>query len=125
MLELDGKALGKPVSAAEATARWHEMSGRAGTLHTGHCVIDASSGREAARTDGAVVRFARPSDHQIEKYVASGEPLQVAGAFTLEGRSAPFIDGIEGDAGTVRGLSLRVLRELLSELGVDLVDLWD
>lgn len=124
MLELDGAALGKPGSAAEAMQRWRQMSGRAGVLHTGHCVIDTGTGREAAATDGAIVRFGHPSDRELAAYAATGEPLQVAGAFTLEGRSAPWIDGIEGDAGTVRGLSLPVLRRLLAELGVELVDLW-
>jgi septum formation protein len=124
MLEMNGAALGKPDSPAEAIQRWREMSGRAGVLHTGHCVIDVGTGREASATDGAIVRFGRPSDRELEAYVASGEPLQVAGAFTLEGRSAPWIDGIEGDAGTVRGLSLPVLRRLLAELGVELIDLW-
>ena len=124
MLELDGAALGKPVSPAEAMQRWRQMSGRAGVLHTGHCVIDTSTGREAAATDGAIVRFGQPSDRELAAYAESGEPLHVAGAFTLEGLSAPWIDGIEGDAGTVRGLSLPVLRRLLAELGVELIDLW-
>ena len=124
MLELNGAALGKPNSPAEAIQRWREMSGRAGVLHTGHCVVDTGTGREAAATDGAIVRFGHPSDRELAAYAATGEPLQVAGAFTLEGRSAPWIDGIEGDAGTVRGLSLPVLRRLLAELGVELIDLW-
>ena len=124
MLELHGAALGKPDSPADAIQRWTQMSGRAGVLHTGHCVIDASTGREAAATDSAVVHFGNPSDLEIKAYVDTGEPLEVAGAFTLEGRSAPWIDGIEGDAGTVRGLSLPVLRRLLAELGVELIDLW-
>jgi nucleoside triphosphate pyrophosphatase len=124
LLELEGTAPGKPLSPDEATARWRQMRGRAGVLHTGHCVIDAATGAEASATDGAAVWFGHPSDREIEAYVASGEPLHVAGAFTLEGRSAPWIDRIEGNDGTVRGLSLPVLRRLLAELGVDLVDLW-
>lgn len=124
LLELDRTALGKPTSAADAVARWRQMSGRAGVLHTGHCVVDANSRKEAAATDSAVVHFGYPSDHELEAYVATGEPLQVAGAFTLEGRSAPWIHRIEGDAGTVRGLSLAVLHKLMAELGVALVDLW-
>lgn len=124
MLDLDGAGLGKPDSPAVAMQRWRQMSGRAGVLHTGHCVIDTSAGREAAATDGAIVRFGHPSDRELAAYAATDEPLQVAGAFTLEGRSAPWIDGIEGDAGTVRGLSLPVLRRLLAELGVELIDLW-
>jgi septum formation protein len=117
-------ALGKPITPDDATARWHRMRGRAGVLYTGHCVIDTLSGAEASAVDGATVRFGHPSDREIDAYVASGEPLHVAGAFTLEGRSAPWIEGIEGNDGTVRGLSLPVLRGLLAELGVDLVDLW-
>ena len=124
LLELEGTAPGKPLSPDEATARWRQMRGRAGVLHTGHCVIDTATGAEASATDAATVWFGHPSDREIEAYVASGEPLQVAGAFTLEGRSAPWIDRIEGNDGTVRGLSLPMLRRLLAELGVDLVDLW-
>lgn len=124
MLEFGGLAFGKPDSPAEASERWRNMRGHPGILHTGHCVIDSATGAQAGATDSAVVHFGNPTDREIEAYVATGEPLQVAGAFTLEGRSAPFIDGIEGDAGTVRGLSLAVLRRLLAELGVELVDLW-
>ena len=124
LLELEGTAPGKPLSSDEATARWRLMRGRAGVLHTGHCVIDTATGAEASATDGATVWFGHPSDREIEAYVASGEPLHVAGAFTLEGRSAPWIDRIEGNDGTVRGLSLPTLRRLLGDLGVDLVDLW-
>ncbi|HEX4862444.1 MAG TPA: nucleoside triphosphate pyrophosphatase [Acidimicrobiales bacterium] len=124
MLELDGAVLGKPVSPAEAVERWRQMSGRAGVLHTGHCVIDTNTAVEASATNGAVVRFGHPSERELEAYAATGEPLRVAGAFTLEGRSAPWIDGIEGNAGTVQGLSLAVLRRLLADLGVELIDLW-
>jgi septum formation protein len=124
MLEFDGASLGKPESPTEAARRWRQMSGRAGILHTGHCVIDTASGQEAAATDSATVRFGTPSERELDAYIATGEPLHVAGAFTLEGRSAPWIEGIEGHAGTVRGLSLAVLRRLLEQLGVELVDLW-
>ena len=124
LLELDGVALGKPLSPSDAISRWQKMRGHAGVLHTGHCVIDTATGQEASVTDSATVRFGHPSDREVEAYVASGEPLYVAGAFTLEGRSAPWIEGIEGNDGTVRGLSLPVVRRLLAELGVELVDLW-
>ncbi|CAO0836181.1 dTTP/UTP pyrophosphatase [Streptomyces microflavus] len=106
VLDLDGQALGKPADAEEATARWKAMRGRAGTLQTGHCVWDTASGRHVSATASTVVRFGEPTDEEIAAYVASGEPLYVAGAFTLDGRSAPFIDGIEGDHGNVIGLSL-------------------
>ncbi|WP_185028318.1 Maf family protein [Streptomyces candidus] len=124
VLELDGQALGKPDDAEDATARWKAMRGRSGVLRTGHCVIDTASGRRASATASTVVHFAEPSDAEIAAYVASGEPLYVAGAFTLDGRSAPFVRGIEGDPGNVIGLSLPLLRNLLAELDVAITDLW-
>jgi septum formation protein len=124
MLVLDGETLGKPVDAAEATDRWQRMRGRTGSLLTGHCVIDAASGRAEQAVADAVVQFADVTDAEIAAYVGSGEPLDVAGGFTLDGRSAPFIERIEGHPSTVIGLSLPLLRELLARLGVRLVDLW-
>ena len=121
---LDGQVLGKPADAAEATARWRSMRGRTGTLLTGHTVVDAGSGRTACGVGATDVRFGTPSDDEVAAYVATGEPLRVAGAFTLDGRSAPFVDGIDGDPGTVLGLSLPLLRVLLGELDVRLTDLW-
>ncbi|MHC0434162.1 Maf family protein [Streptomyces sp. O3] len=124
VLELDGQALGKPADAEEATARWKSMRGRAGVLRTGHCVIDTASGRSVSATASTTVNFGDPSDAEVAAYVASGEPLYVAGAFTLDGRSAPFIDSIEGDPGNVIGISLPLLRRLLAELGVSITELW-
>ncbi|MGP4004810.1 Maf family protein [Streptomyces sp. 8N706] len=125
VLELDGQALGKPADAEDATARWKSMRGRSGVLRTGHCVIDtAADGRRASATASTTVRFGDPTDAEIAAYVASGEPLHVAGAFTLDGRSAPFIEGIDGDPGNVIGLSLPLLRVLLAEVGVQITDLW-
>jgi septum formation protein len=124
VLELDGQALGKPADAAEATARWQAMRGRSGILHTGHCVVDTATGASASAVCSTVVRFGTPSDAEVAAYVASGEPLQVAGAFTLDGRSAPFVDGVDGDPGNVIGVSLPTLRALLAEVGTSLVDLW-
>ncbi|WP_156723254.1 Maf family protein [Streptomyces apocyni] len=124
VLELDGQALGKPADAEEATARWKSMRGRAGVLRTGHCVIDTASGRSVSATASTTVNFGEPSDAEVAAYVASGEPLYVAGAFTLDGRSAPFIDSIEGDHGNVIGISLPLLRRLLAELDVSITELW-
>ncbi|MDH2407611.1 Maf family protein [Streptomyces chitinivorans] len=124
VLELDGRPLGKPADAEEAAARWKDMRGRAGVLVTGHCVVDTATGRRASATAATTVRFGEPSDEEIAAYVAGGEPLHVAGAFTLDGRSAPFVDGIEGDHGNVIGLSLPLLRRLLAELGVSVTELW-
>ncbi|MGW6746379.1 Maf family protein [Streptomyces sp. NPDC055025] len=124
VLDLDGEALGKPVDAEEATFRWKSMRGRAGVLRTGHCVIDTATGRRASATASTTVHFGSPSDAEIAAYVASGEPLYVAGAFTLDGRSAPFVESIEGDHGNVIGLSLPLLRGLLAKLGTGITDLW-
>ncbi|WP_328719722.1 Maf family nucleotide pyrophosphatase [Streptomyces sp. NBC_00247] len=125
VLDLDGEALGKPADAEEATARWQAMRGRAGVLRTGHSVIDTASGRTASATASTVVRFGEPTDAEIAAYVATGEPLHVAGAFTLDGLSGPFVDSIEGDHSNVIGLSLPLLRRLLGELGVSVTELWD
>ncbi|MET3983273.1 nucleoside triphosphate pyrophosphatase [Streptomyces sp. PvR034] len=124
VLELDGEALGKPADAEEAVARWKAMRGRSGVLRTGHCLIDTANGARVSATASTTVRFGEPSDAEVAAYVASGEPLHVAGAFTLDGRSAPFVDGIDGDPGNVIGLSLPLLRSLLGELDVSITDLW-
>jgi septum formation protein len=124
LLDLDGRPLGKPTSAAEAAARWRDMSGRAGTLFTGHCVINAATGQRAAAVAATTVRFGTPSEEEIAAYIASGEPLAVAGAFTLCGRGGWFVAGIDGDHGNVLGVSLPVLRRLLAELGFRVTDLW-
>jgi septum formation protein len=124
LLDLDGRALGKPASAADAVACWREMSGRTGTLVTGHCVINAATGRQAAGVAATTVRFGTPSEEEIAAYVASGEPLAVAGAFTLDGRGGWFVDGIDGDHGNVLGVSLPLLRRLLARLGFGVTELW-
>jgi septum formation protein len=124
LLDLDGRALGKPASPAEAATRWREMSGRTGTLVTGHCVINAATGERASAVAATRVRFGCPSEEEIAAYVASGEPLGVAGAFTLDGRGGWFVEGIDGDHGTVLGVSLPVLRRLLAELGFGVTGLW-
>ena len=124
LLDLDGRALGKPASVAEAAARWREMSGRTGTLVTGHCVINTASGQRAGAVAATTVRFGTPSEQEIAAYVASGEPLAVAGAFTLDGRGGWFVEGIDGDHGNVLGVSLPLLRRLLADLGYGVTELW-
>ena len=124
VLELDGEALGKPGDADEATRRWRQMRGRSGVLHSGHCLRDTGDGRTAAATASTVVHFADIDDDEIAAYVASGEPLHVAGAFTIDGLGGAFVSGIEGDHHTVVGVSLPLLRELVAELGHRWTDLW-
>ncbi|MDQ1684521.1 MAG: nucleoside triphosphate pyrophosphatase [Frankiaceae bacterium] len=124
MLVLDGDVLGKPADAAEATERWRRMRGRTGVLLTGHCVVDTETARVATEVADTIVRFGTPSDDEIAAYVDTGEPLRVAGAFTIDGRSAVFVDGIDGDPSNVVGLSLPLLRRLLAELGVAVTSLW-
>ena len=124
VLERDGAALGKPADAAEAAARWREMRGGTGVLHTGHCLRDVASGHVAAATASTVVHFADVTDDEIAAYVATGEPLHVAGAFTVDGLGGAFVTGIEGDHHNVVGLSLPLLRELCAELGRAWTDLW-
>lgn len=124
MLELDGTVHGKPVDADQAVARWRTMRGRSGVLHTGHWLVD--TGRQAAlgATASAVVHFADLTDAEIDAYVATGEPLRVAGAFTIDGLGGPFVERIDGDPHTVVGVSLPLLRRLLASLGVTVPELW-
>lgn len=124
VLDLDGAALGKPDDAADAVRRWQRMRGRSGVLQTGHCLRDTASGRVAAATASTTVRFADLSDEEIEAYVATGEPLHVAGAFTVDGLGGAFVTGIEGDHHNVVGVSLPLLRELAAELGHSWTRLW-
>jgi septum formation protein len=124
VLELDGEALGKPLDVEDARARWRAMRGRSGVLHSGHCLRDAASGRVAAATGSTTVHFADVSDAEIDAYIATGEPLHVAGAFTIDGIGGAFVTGLEGDHHNVVGLSLPLLRELVLELGHAWPDLW-
>ena len=124
VLALDGEVLGKPASEAEAVERWKQMRGRAGVLHTGHCVIDTHREVWLARSAATQVRFAHVSDEEIEAYVATGEPLAVAGAFTLDGLGGAFVSGITGDPHNVVGISLPLLRLMLDELGFVWTELW-
>jgi septum formation protein len=124
MLDLDGRAYGKPASADEAEARWRQMSGKTGTLFTGHCVIDVASGRCEAAVAATTVRFGTPTDAEISAYVATGEPLNMAGAFTIEGLGGWFVDSIDGDHNNVIGISVPLLRGLFRDLGVTIPELW-
>jgi septum formation protein len=124
MLEFYGEVLGKPGTAEAATQRWLRMRGKTARLLTGHCVIDTTTDSQVSEVGETVIHFGEPTDAEIAAYVASGEPLHVAGAFTLDGKAAPFVDGIEGDASNVIGLSLPVLRRLLAKLDIEIVELW-
>ena len=124
LLDLDGATLGKPASPQAAVALWRRMSGRQGTLHTGHCLIDTRSGERTVAGASTVVRFGTPGEREIADYVATGEPGQMAGAFSIDGFGAPFVEGIDGDWSTVVGLSLPLLRRMLAGAGVALADLW-
>jgi septum formation protein len=124
LLDLDGQALGKPTDPADAIERWRLMSGRTGALRTGHAVIDVTTGATVTDVESTIVRFGRPSDEEIAAYVSTGEPLRVAGAFTLDGLGAAFVDGVDGDPSNVVGLSLPLLRRLLRELGIGWTSLW-
>jgi septum formation protein len=123
MLDLDGTAFGKPASARHAVDKWRRLSGRQATLYTGHCLIDAR-GRRVRDVAATVVRFGTPGDAEIAAYVASGEPMALVGAFSIDGRGAPFVDGIDGDPGNVIGLCLPLLRRMLADLGVAITVLW-
>ena len=124
MLLLDGEVLGKPADKADAIERWRRMRGHTGVLLTGHCLVDVATGRRAADVADTAVRFGTPSDDEIDAYVGTGEPLRVAGAFTIDGRSSVFVDSVDGDPSNVVGLSLPLLRRLLAELGVAVTSLW-
>jgi septum formation protein len=124
VLELDGEALGKPGSTEEATRRWRSMRGRSGVLMTGHSLRDTATGHVASATAMTTVHFADVTDDEIAAYVATEEPLQVAGAFTVDGLGGAFVTGVEGDHHNVVGVSLPLVRELVAELGHRWTDLW-
>ena len=124
LLDLDREALGKPESAAEAAGMWQRLSGREATLLTGHCLIDAGGVRIVRRVASTLVRFGKPAPAELAAYIATGEPMTLAGAFSIDGRGAPFIEGIDGDASNVIGLSLPAFRRMLAEIGMSITELW-
>jgi septum formation protein len=124
VLEIDGVVHGKPADADEAVRRWRAMRGRSGVLHTGHCLIDTATSARVVRSAETTVHFATVTDAEIAAYVATGEPLDVAGAFTIDGLGGAFVSGIEGDPHTVVGISLPLLRLMFAEIGLFWTDLW-
>jgi septum formation protein len=124
VLAFEGEIFGKPANAEEAAKRWVMMRGRSGVLHTGHHLTGLVSGRQAEGVGTTVVHFADVTDEEIAAYVATDEPLNVAGSFTLDGRGGAFVERIEGDPGNVIGLSLPLLRKLLIEMDVSITALW-
>jgi septum formation protein len=123
LLDLDGRALGKPGTVGAAAQRWREMRGRCGTLHTGHVLIDTAVGRNATRSVATSVQFAEVTDAEIDAYCSTGEPTAVAGAFTIDGLGGWFVERLDGDPHNVVGVSLPVVRAMLRELGHGLGDI--
>ncbi len=127
MLFIDGALRGKPDSVADARRQWESMRGRQGVLHTGHCVIrlrDGSVTHREVESGATTVNFGTPSDDELTAYLASGESLRVAGAFTIDGLGGWFVDGIEGDPSNVIGLSLPTMRSLFTRVGLSIAGLW-
>ena len=127
LLEFRGQALGKPTDTHDARDRWQRMSGKSGVLHTGQALFDVQDGQVVSRdvaVVSTVVHFASPTPQEIEAYLATGEPLAVAGAFTLDGLGAPFVRRVDGDPAAVVGLSLAMLRTQLAKRGLAVTDLW-
>ena len=124
VLDVAGETRGKAPSLAVARDWWASVAGRTATLHSGLCVIDTASGRSTSGVASTVVRYGCPTDREMDAYLATREPLRVAGGFTIDGFAAPFVDGIDGDHGAVLGLSLPLLRRLLRDIDIEITDLW-
>lgn len=127
VLAIDGRVLGKPASASAARDHWRSIVGRTSTLVTGHALLRVQHGAVAAQAEGVArtdVHFGHPTPAEIDAYVATAEPLASAGAFTLEGLSAPFVEGISGSPSNVIGLSLPLLARLLRQLGLSITQFW-
>jgi septum formation protein len=123
LLEFGGESLGKPASEAEAIKRWHDLRGRRAILHTGHCLYETSTSRVSVATVKTYVHFADATDEEIDLYAGTGEPVSVAGGFTIDGLGGWFVEGISGDHHNVVGLSLPVVRRMLRELDYSLADI--
>lgn len=123
VLDVDGRSLGKPLTADVAVRRWHELRGRSAVMITGQCLIHP--GGEIAAAARTTVHFADPDDEEIAAYVATGEPLQVAGGFTLDGYGSAFVAGVDGDPANVIGLGIPLLRHMVRQAGLRWMDLWD
>lgn len=127
MLYIDGQLVGKPASASAARSQWHSMGGNVGQLYTGHCVtrlLDGDTVRQVAESSATTVHFANPTAADLEAYIDSGEPLAVAGGFTLDGLGGWFVERIEGDPSNVIGLSLPLTRSLLQRVDLSVAELW-
>ena len=124
VLWMNGKIYGKPQGVEDAIARWHKMRGQTGELITGHALIDSRQQKTIVKHRKTTVEFAQVSDRQINAYVSTGDPLQCAGCFTLEGKGSSFIEQIQGCHSNVLGLSMPLLREMFTMLGYDLTDFW-
>ena len=124
MLDLDGRPLGRPSAAQEVIEVWRRLSGRQAALYTGHCLVAPRSGQRVVEVARTLVRFGTPSNEEIAAYVATGEPMEMAGCFSIQGLGAPFVDGVDGDPNNVLGLSVSLLRRMLAEVGVAITDLW-
>ena len=124
VLWMDDQIYGKPKGVEDAIARWRNMRGHSGELITGHALIDVGQQKTIVQHRTTTVEFAQVSDRQIEAYIATGDPLQCAGCFTLEGRGSSFIEQIHGCHSNVLGLSMPLLREMFMNLGYDLTDFW-
>ena len=124
VLDVDGETRGKAPSLEVARAWWASVAGRAATLHSGLCVLDTATDRSASGVASTVIHYGCPSEREMNAYLATGEPLAVAGGFTIDGYAAPFVDRIDGDHAAVLGLSLPLLRRLLADVGIEITDLW-
>jgi septum formation protein len=127
MLYIDGRLIGKPASPGAALSQWQSMGGHSGQLYTGHCLLrllNGTASQQASESSTTTVHFARPTTTDLDAYIGSGEPMAVAGGFTLDGLGGWFVDRIEGDPSNVIGLSLPLTRSLLQRVGLSIAELW-